>query len=96
MTLHGFSKLEFNRKKKEERITCAGLPINEKSPLTGKNLIESAIGARTKCLVVGLERKGQQIVNPAATMSLEAGDVVWLVGEEKPVSKLIEQNVLFV
>lgn len=96
MTLHGFSKLEFNRKKKEERITCAGLPINEKSPLTGKNLIESAIGARTKCLVVGLERKGQQIVNPSATMSLEAGDVVWLVGEEKPVSKLIEQNVLFI
>jgi len=93
MTLHGFSKLEFNRKKQEERISCAGLPIVAKSPLSGKNLIESAIGSKTKCLVVGLEREGRQIVNPEATTVLMAGDTVWLVGEEKPVSKLIEQNV---
>jgi len=96
MTLHGFSKLEFNRKKQEERISCAGLPISLKSPLSGKNLIESAIGATTKCLVVGLERDGSQMVNPAATMTLKAGDVVWLVGEEKPVSRLIEENVYFI
>jgi monovalent cation:H+ antiporter-2, CPA2 family len=95
MTLHGFSKLEFSRKKQEERITCAGLPITDKSPIAGKNLIESAIGTKTKCLVIGLERGGQQIVNPAATSAIETGDTVWLVGEEKPVSKLIEQNVLF-
>jgi len=95
ITLHGFSKLEFNRKKQEERISCAGLPITEKSPLSGKNLIESAIGSKTKCLVVGLEREGLQIVNPEATTVLRGGDTVWLVGEEKPVSKLIEQNVLF-
>ena len=93
ITLHGFSKLEFNRKKQEERISCAGLPITEKSPLSGKNLIESAIGSKTKCLVVGLEREGLQIVNPEATTVLRGGDTVWLVGEEKPVSKLIEQNV---
>jgi len=95
ITLHGFSKVEFNRKKQEERITCAGLPIVENSPLSGKNLIESAIGSKTKCLVVGLEREGQQIVNPGAKTVLQTGDTVWLVGEEKPVSKLIEQNVLF-
>ena len=95
MTLHGFSKLEFNRKKQEERITCSGLPIGDRSPLCGKNLIESAIGARTKCLVIGLEREGRQIVNPAATETLQTGDVVWLVGEEKPVSKLIESNVYY-
>ncbi|MDD4920908.1 MAG: cation:proton antiporter [Bacteroidales bacterium] len=96
ITLHGFSKLEFNRKKQEERITCSGLPISPKSPLAGKNLMESAIGTKTKCLVVGLEREGKQMVNPPATMTLEAGDVVWLVGEEKPVSKLIEANVYFI
>lgn len=95
ITLHGFSKVEYNRKKQEERILCAGLPIVDKSPLSGKNLIESAIGSKTKCLVVGLEREGQQIVNPDAKTVLMTGDTVWLVGEEKPVSKLIEQNVLF-
>lgn len=96
MTLHGFSKLEFERKKKEERITCSGIPLSEKSPLTGKNLKESNIGANTKCLVIGLERQGRQIVNPEAVTVLESGDVVWLIGEEKPVSRHIEQNVYFI
>lgn len=96
MTLHGFSKLEYDRKKKEERITCSGIPLNNKSPLTGKNLIESNIGAGTKCLVIGLERQGKQIVNPEAHTTLEAGDVVWLIGEEKPVSRHIEENVYFI
>jgi len=96
MTLHGFSKLEYDRKKKEERITCTGIPLSDKSPLTGKNLIESNIGAKTKCLVIGLERQGKQTVNPDADTILMADDVVWLIGEEKPVSRHIEQNVYFV
>lgn len=96
ITMHGFSKLEYNRKEERERITCSGIPLSEKSPLTGKNLIESNISARTKCLVIGLERQNHQIVNPEATTTLEAGDVVWLIGEEKPVSKHIEQNVYFI
>lgn len=93
MTLHGFSKLEFNRKEQKERVTCSGIPLTLKSPLTGKNLIESKLGSKAKCLIVGLEREGKQIVNPDATLVLEVGDVVWVVGEEKPVSRLIESNV---
>jgi CPA2 family monovalent cation:H+ antiporter-2 len=93
MTLHGFSKLEFNRKEQKERVTCSGIPLTQKSPLTGKNLIESNLGSKAKCLIVGLEREGKQLVNPEATLVLEVGDVVWVVGEEKPVSRLIERNV---
>ncbi len=93
MTLHGFSKLEFNRKEQKERVTCSGIPLTSKSPLSGKNLIESNLGSKAKCLIVGLEREGKQIVNPDARLVLEVGDVVWVVGEEKPVSRLIESNV---
>lgn len=93
MTLHGFSKLEFNRKEQKERVTCFGIPLTKKSPLSGKNLIESNLGSKAKCLIVGLEREGKQIVNPEARLVLEVGDVVWVVGEEKPVSILIESNV---
>jgi monovalent cation:H+ antiporter-2, CPA2 family len=93
MTLHGFSKLEFNRKEQKERIICSGIPLTAKSPLTGKNLVESNLGAKAKCLIVGLERQERQIVNPDAKMMLLQGDVVWVVGEEKPVSRLIERNV---
>lgn len=95
MTLHGFSKLEFNRKKKEDRITCAGIPLSDDSPLAGKNLIESNIGARTKCLVIGLEREGKQLVNPEASTTLLPGDIIWMLGEEKPISRHIEENVYF-
>jgi K+ transport systems, NAD-binding component len=96
MTLHGFSRLEYDRKKKGERITCSGIPLNEKSPIAGKNLKESAIGAKTKCLVVGLEREGLQIVNPDALCVLQQGDIVWVIGEEKPISKLIQENIYFI
>lgn len=95
MTLHGFSKLEFNRKRKEDRISCAGIPLSKDSPLAGKDLAESNIGARTKCLVIGLERQGKQLVNPEATTKLQAGDIIWMLGEEKPISKHIEENVYF-
>jgi monovalent cation:H+ antiporter-2, CPA2 family len=94
MTLHGFSKLEVNRKQdKKERINCSGIPLSGKSPMAGKNLIESNIGAKSKCLIVGLERSGKQLVNPDADIVLESGDIVWVVGEEKPVSRLIQSNV---
>jgi K+/H+ antiporter YhaU regulatory subunit KhtT len=93
MTLHGFSKLDFNRKEQKERITCSGIPLKSKSPLIGKNLMESNLGAKAKCLIVGLERANHQIVNPDALTALEEGDVVWVVGEEKPVSRLIQSNV---
>jgi monovalent cation:H+ antiporter-2, CPA2 family len=95
MTLHGFSKLEFSRKKKEDRISCAGIPLSDDSPLAGKNLIESNIGARTKCLVIGLEREGKQLVNPEANTTLLSGDIIWMLGEEKPISRHIEENVYF-
>lgn len=95
MTLHGFSQLEYDRKEEKERIICSGIPLSGKSPLTGKNLIESKIGSDTKCLVLGLERLGRQIVNPDALTVLLEGDLVWIIGEEKPVSHLIEQNVYF-
>ncbi len=95
MTLHGFSKLEYNRKKKEDRITCAGIPLTLESPLTGKNFTESNIGARTKCLVIGLERQGKQLVNPEASTTLLPGDIIWMLGEEKRISRHIEENVYF-
>jgi CPA2 family monovalent cation:H+ antiporter-2 len=96
MTLHGFSRLEYEKKQQYERLVCAGLPLSQHSPLVGKTLAESHIGAKTKCLVVGLEREGKQLVNPEAAMRLQPGDVVWLIGEEKPISKHIEENVYFI
>lgn len=95
MTLHGFSILEYNRKRKGDRILCAGMPLNDASPLVGKTLRESDMGARTKCLVIGLERQGKQLVNPDANTLLLSDDLVWLIGEEKAVSRHIEQNVYF-
>lgn len=94
MTLHGFSILEYERKQEKERILCAGLPLSEKSPFTGKNLMQLALGAKSQCLAIGLERGDHQIVNPEADLVFEVGDVVWLLGSEKTVSRLIKENVL--
>uniref|UniRef100_A0AB33JM20 Cation:proton antiporter n=1 Tax=Prevotella sp. GTC17262 TaxID=3236797 RepID=A0AB33JM20_9BACT len=66
------------------------LVIGKNSCLAGKTLKESGIRDRYNCMVVGAEQ-GQQaltVVNP--THVFEVGDVVWVVGEESSLQKLME------
>lgn len=42
-----------------------------------------------KCVVVGVERGAASLRNPDADTVFEAGDLVWVVGEEMNVYELI-------
>jgi CPA2 family monovalent cation:H+ antiporter-2 len=53
------------------------------NPLIGKTIRNSSIREFASGLVVGLERRGQQILNPDPGTVLEAGDLLMLVGEVK-------------
>jgi CPA2 family monovalent cation:H+ antiporter-2 len=54
--------------------------VGEKSPLEGKTIREAGIRERTNGIVLGIERKGQRILNPASLKVLQAGDIVWIAG----------------
>lgn len=64
--------------------------VDEKSAFTGLTLQNSGIRNRFRCLVVGIEKEDGELMSPDPNIVLEAGDVVWLVGEESDIYHLME------
>lgn len=63
--------------------------ITSESPFNEKSIRESGIRDKYKCVVVGVERGTTSLRNPDAATVFEAGDLVWVVGEEMNVYELI-------
>lgn len=73
-----------------EDVVLQKVIVNEFNRLKGQSIRESGIRESTNGLVVGLERKGERILNPESTVVFEWGDVIWIVGERKKIHLLIE------
>ena len=63
--------------------------VTEDSPFNGKSIRDSGIRDKYKCVVVGVERGAASLRKPDADTVFEAGDLVWVVGEEMNVYELI-------
>ena len=63
--------------------------VDDNSPFIGKTLQNSGIRNRFKCLVVGVEKGGGELIAPDPQIILEKGDIVWVVGEDKDVYHLM-------
>ncbi len=61
--------------------------LNEE--FVGKSIRTSALREKTKGLVVGLERRGERILNPDSHLILEKNDVLWIVGSNKLLKSLL-------
>lgn len=92
-TLHHFSQMEMQSGSHHKHLCCAGFPLTEQSPLAHKSLKEAQIGRKQKCLVLGVERKGKPYINPHSSFEILPEDIIWVLGEEAFVSKLISINV---
>ncbi len=77
---------EYLKQKNEVRLLH--FVIKENSALAGKSIKESNIRELTKGLVVGIERGEERILNPESTLIFKAGDIVWIVGNEKRIRVL--------
>ncbi len=67
---------------KRSEVTLWHYQVNEGSILVDRTIRESGIRERTRGLVVGVETKGQRIVNPDSSHIIYAGDVIWIVGDK--------------
>jgi len=56
----------------------------------GKSIRESKIREKTNGLVVGIERDGKRILNPESHLILEENDILWVVGDKKLLSSIIQ------
>ena len=71
--------------------------VDGKSPFLNTTIKDSGIRNIFRCLVVGVEKEDGNLLSPEANMLLEAGDVVWVVGEKEDVYHLVnnESNVVY-
>ena len=67
------------------------LIISGKSEFCGKSLLESGIRDKYNCMVVGLEEGQENLTKIAPTRTFEKGDILWIVGEENDLQKIMER-----
>lgn len=66
--------------------------IHQNSKLKGQTIKESGLRESIQGLVVGLERGQQRILNPDSSTILQAGDLLWLVGDRNRMEKAFESR----
>ena len=72
-------------------MTLQKIVINSKSPVYGYSIRNSGIREMTQGLVVGIERKGERILNPDSNFVFENEDIVWIVGNTKKIPELLKK-----
>jgi CPA2 family monovalent cation:H+ antiporter-2 len=65
------------------------LPVGPSSPFLGKSLKDTGLRNRHKCLVAGIEKADGTLHIPNASLPLEDGDNLWIVGEKKDVETVL-------
>ena len=71
-------------------MTLQKIVINSSSPVYLQSIRSSGIREKTQGLVVGIERRGERILNPDSNLIFENEDVVWIVGNSKKVPDLLK------
>lgn len=69
-------------------INLERIMVDEHTGLKGQTIRTSGIRELTHGLVVGIERRGERILNPSSDTAFEWDDVVWLVGDKRKIHAL--------
>lgn len=72
-----------NRLQQKQEVALRQLTISQNSSFIAKSIRDSGIRERTKGIIVGIERRGNRILNPDSSVVFEDGDIVWIVGNIK-------------
>ncbi|RNI25842.1 cation:proton antiporter [Rufibacter latericius] len=72
----------------KEEVRLQKLQVKSDSALLHKSIRNSGVRDKTKGLIVGIERKGQRILNPDSELVFEEGDLVWIVGVPRRIKQL--------
>jgi CPA2 family monovalent cation:H+ antiporter-2 len=77
------------QKKQTDDVQMKTIAIEEESYLVGKTIKTSRIQENYNCLIIGIERDNTSILNPSFDLVFEKGDILWIVGENTNVKKLM-------
>ncbi|WP_205504031.1 cation:proton antiporter [Rufibacter psychrotolerans] len=88
--IHSTITPDLDRNGEKEEIRLQKLQIKSDSVLLHKSIRNSGVREKTKGLIVGIERRGNRILNPDSELMFEEGDIVWIVGEPRRIRQLEE------
>lgn len=74
----------------KQDMSLQKIVVNSSSKIYGQSIRESGIREQTQGLVVGIERKGERILNPDSNLIFENEDIVWIVGNNKKIPELLK------
>jgi CPA2 family monovalent cation:H+ antiporter-2 len=75
---------------KSSEISLQFYTIRENNPLIGKTIRQSGIKEKAQSLIVGIERKGERLLNPESDTRFMDGDVVFVVGDRSRLGKIFD------
>lgn len=84
-----FTKISLTK----QLVSLQHFTIHKYSSLIGKTIRDSGIRERSKGLIIGIERKGERILNPESDLVFEIEDKIWIVGNEKRIQILMKEYV---
>ena len=90
INLHDFTLKQ--QSDKHSCIKCMTFIIGENSSWIDKSLYDAQLNRKTNCLVVGIERGDIPIPNPSSHVRFKKDDMVWVMGDDKSLYKLLETN----
>lgn len=89
-TLKNF--MGFGETEKQSPLTCTEIRVNGNEPYCGQIIKNTNIQSKEQCMVIGIERGGEFMRMPDADMTIDAGDIMWVVGADANVEHLASMS----
>lgn len=77
----------------DREISLQQFMLEKGSLLIGSSILHSCLKERYGCMVVGIERGMQSLLNPDLSVVFEEGDIVWIVGEQNRIEDLVNNKI---
>lgn len=80
-SLESYKQAQGSDSEPQHQISLSQFELEDGCSLIGKAIKDSNIKDKTDCMIIGLERDGEEIVNFSADTILQEGDTLWIAGE---------------
>lgn len=72
-----------------EPFYATAIPVGRDSELAGKSIRSCGLRQKYDCMILGLQRDRLPILQPDVNMTIQQGDLVWILGTRRMAEKLL-------
>lgn len=76
----------------QHHIILSQFVVDQDCALVGETIAGASIREKTECMVIGIDRDGDSIINFTPGFEFKANDIVWLAGEKDKLNSF-EENI---